>query len=146
VRGTTIADDCRALPVRDLATGEFTGKAQFFVNCGDDQRARGRRPNNGDPYFIQMVAQTGLGRRQDRRALTTMSVNPATLAATASLGRPKRGTAGRHHGPVETAPAAETTTTALTDGEGRQVSQQVTALIPRHHRHEAQDRPAAAAT
>ncbi len=84
--GTTIAEDCRALPVRDLATGEFTGKAQFFVNCGGDQRAWvlvAAAPNNGDPYFIQMVAQARDAADADAigRALTTMSVHAERLAA-----------------------------------------------------------------
>ena len=89
--GTTIADDCQALPVRDLATGAFTGKAQFFVNCGDDQRAWvlvAAAPNNGDPYFIQMVAQARDSADAEAigRALSTMSVDTETLATfTASL-------------------------------------------------------------
>lgn len=89
--GTTIADDCQALPVRDLATGVYTGKAQFFVNCGNEQRAWvlvAAAPNNGDPYFIQMVAQARDAADAEAigRALTTMSVDAETLAAfTASL-------------------------------------------------------------
>ena len=118
--GTTIADDCRALPVRDLATGEFTGKAQFFVNCGDDQRAWvlvAAAPNNGDPYFIQMVAQARDSADAEAigRALTTMSVDPATLATfTASLEAAAEAAAQQAATtvPSETAPAAGTPTTA----------------------------------
>ncbi|MCB1016456.1 MAG: hypothetical protein KDB10_15310 [Acidimicrobiales bacterium] len=84
--GETISEECRSLPVRDLATGTFTGKAQFFVNCGDDRRAwvlAAATPNSGDPYFVQVVAQVrdtadaeALG-----RALATLSVDAEALTA-----------------------------------------------------------------
>ena len=108
--GTTIAEDCRALPVRDLATGEFTGKAQFFVNCGDGERAWvlvAAAPNNGDPYFIQLVAQARDAADADAigRALTTMSVDTERLAAfDASIAPPATA-------PPDTAAAPETTET-----------------------------------
>jgi hypothetical protein len=84
--GTTIADDCQALPIRDLATEEFTGKAQFFVNCGGEQRAWvlvAAAPKSGAPYFVQMVAPARDGADADAigRALTTMSVDAEALAA-----------------------------------------------------------------
>jgi hypothetical protein len=82
--GKTISEECQALPIRDLSTGDFTGKAQFFVNCGDDQRAWvmvAVAPDNGEPYFVQVVAQVldtadaeALG-----RVLTTMHVDNDTL-------------------------------------------------------------------
>ena len=91
--GATISEECRALPIRDLATGDFTGKAQFFVNCGGDQRAWVlilAAPDNGDPYFVQVVAQVldtadaeALG-----RLLTTMDVDTDALARFAEATAP----------------------------------------------------------
>ncbi|MBL8777667.1 MAG: hypothetical protein JNK12_17120 [Acidimicrobiales bacterium] len=118
--GTTIADDCQALPVRDLATGQYTGKAQFFVNCGDDQRAWvlvAAAPNNGDPYFIQMVAQARDSADAEAigRALATMSVDTATLAAFTASFEAAADAAAQQAAttvPSETAPPATDTTAA----------------------------------
>lgn len=91
--GKTISEECTALPIRDIATGDFTGRAQFFVNCGDDQRAWvlvAAAPDNADPYFIQVVAEVldtadaeALG-----RALTTMHVDKDALAAVTAAAEP----------------------------------------------------------
>ena len=82
--GRTISEECQALPLRALATGDYTGRAQFFVNCGTDQRAWvlvAAAPDNGDPYFVQVVAEVldtadaeALG-----RILTTMRVDKDAL-------------------------------------------------------------------
>lgn len=105
--GETISEECRALPIRDLATGDFTGKAQFFVNCGGDQRAWVlvlAAPDNGEPYFVQVVAQVldtadaeALG-----RLLTTMRVDNDALARFAEA-----------TAPVEPAEPAEGATTTV---------------------------------
>jgi len=112
--GETIAAECQALPIRDLVTADYTGKAQFFVNCGNDQRAWvlvAAAPANGDPYFLQVVAQVlatadaeALG-----RLLTTMQVDKDALArfaaATAPVPDPGATT-------TTAAPAPATTTAA----------------------------------
>ena len=87
--GSTISEECQGLPVRDISTGEFTGKARFFVNCGGDSRAWvlvAAAPSNGAPYFVQVVAQV-----QDTAdaealglALSTMAVDPDALATLAA--------------------------------------------------------------
>lgn len=84
--GAAISEDCEALPVRELATGEFTGKAQFFVNCGGEERAWvlvAASPNNGDPYFVQLLAQARDAADAEAigRALSTMGVDSEALAA-----------------------------------------------------------------
>ncbi len=84
--GSTISEECQGLPVRDLSTGSFTGKARFFVNCGGDSRAWvlvAAAPSNGAPYFVQVVAQVRDTADADAlgHALATMSVDGDAIAA-----------------------------------------------------------------
>lgn len=87
--GSTISEECQGLPVRDLDIGDLSGKARFFVNCGDEPRAWvlvAAAPSNGEPYFVQVVAHVldtadaeALG-----RALSSMQVDQSALEALAA--------------------------------------------------------------
>lgn len=82
--GETIAEDCSDLPVQPFTTSEFTGVAQFYVNCGRDPRAWVvivADPTNGDPYFIRVLAQVLDTADADAlgRALETMAVDTRAL-------------------------------------------------------------------
>lgn len=111
--GTTISEDCQGLPIRDLSTGTFTGKARFFVNCGGDARAWvlvAAAPSNGAPYFVQVVAQVqdtadaaALG-----HALSTMAVDAGNIAALATA---QDAAAAAQAGSTSTTAAAGATTT-----------------------------------
>lgn len=104
--GATISEECQGLPVRDIDIGDLSGKARFFVNCGDEARAWvlvAVAPSNGAPYFVQVVAQVldtadaeALG-----RALSTMTVDEPALEALAA---------------AQEAAAAATSTTVAGDG------------------------------
>lgn len=82
--GATISEECQGLPVRDLDIGDLSGKTRFFVNCGDEARAwvlMAAAPSNGEPYFVQVVAQVLDTADADAlgRALSTMEIDQAAL-------------------------------------------------------------------
>lgn len=83
-QGTTISEDCRALPPQDIETGRFTGAIQFFVDCGGDHRAWAlvaAAPDDDDPYFVQLIAHvlTTADAEAFGRALASMSVDAENL-------------------------------------------------------------------
>lgn len=116
--GKTISEECQALPLRELSTGDFTGKARFFVNCGDGRRAWvlvAAAPDNGDPYFIQVVAEVldAADAEAVGRALTTMHVDNDTLTRLTEAQEAAAQTdSGANGGDGTTTSLATTTTTA----------------------------------
>lgn len=113
--GTTISEECQGLPIRDVSTGSFTGKARFFVNCGGESRAWvlvAAAPSNGAPYFVQVVAQVqdtadaeALG-----HVLSTMAVDGEAIAALAAS--QDAAAAAQAAATSTTAPGAPATTAA----------------------------------